>query len=74
MADLATLVLETQGLELAIRPGPAQEGSPARRCPDMTRTVAVTGYKPKVDLREGLRQTWAWYENRLASPLLETAS
>lgn len=71
MADLAALILETQGRNLRIVAGPTTPGSPARRCPDMTRTIGVTGYRPQVALRDGLRRTWHWYEDQLVSPLLE---
>jgi nucleoside-diphosphate-sugar epimerase len=33
----------------------------ARRCPDLTRLRALTGYRPKVGLAAGVRDTVEWY-------------
>lgn len=40
-------------------------GSPERRCPDISRAVKLTGYKPVVRLDEGIRNTFEWYRDRL---------
>ena len=37
------------------------EGSPSRRCPDMSNTNAMTNYINKVSIDEGLRFTYNWY-------------
>ena len=41
------------------RPAPA--GSVARRCPDIGRLRALTGFAPKVSLEAGVAETFAWY-------------
>ncbi len=74
MGALARLVLETLGRELEVVAGATTPGSPARRCPDMTKTLAATGYQPRVDLRQGLARTWNWYERHcFAAPLEQPA-
>ncbi len=66
--DLARRVVATLGRALEIEPGPDTPGSPARRCPDMTRTIDVTGHVPDVSLDEGLARTWDWYRDHVFAP------
>ena len=58
---LAQLIARVVGKDLEIVPLPATSGSPARRCPDMTKTFELTGYAPRVDLEEGIRRTYEAY-------------
>ena len=41
----------------------APAGSVARRCPDIGRLRALTGFVPKVSLEVGVRDTIAWYRD-----------
>jgi nucleoside-diphosphate-sugar epimerase len=54
---------------------PAQEtpGSPTRRCPDMKHTYALTGYRPAVTLKDGLKKTYDWYRENIFSGRSEGA-
>ena len=61
MGDLAKLVLRTAGTNPTINPAPAPSGAVARRCPDLSRLRALTGYEPAVPLEEGVRRTFDWY-------------
>jgi UDP-glucuronate decarboxylase len=61
IADLAKLVLRVTGTHAALEPSAAPPGSVARRCPDLTRLRALTGYQPAVALEEGVRRTVNWY-------------
>jgi UDP-glucose 4-epimerase len=61
IGELAQKVIETVGRRLTIVPKPATSGSPARRCPDMTKTAELTGYRSRISLEEGLSRTFAWY-------------
>lgn len=63
MRDLAERVAGTVGKPLTVEAGPDTPGSPIRRCPDMTRTVEVTGQVPGIGLDEGLRRTFHWYRD-----------
>ena len=49
---------------IIIKTTPIQEGSPKRRCPDITRLQKL-GYNPKIDLDDGLKLTVEWYKNKL---------
>jgi UDP-glucuronate decarboxylase len=61
MGELAALIAATVGKELEIVPRPATAGSPPRRCPDMTKTRALTGYEALVPLADGVARTHEWY-------------
>lgn len=63
IADLADLVLRVVGFAPELDRLPAPPGSVARRCPDLTKLRALTGYEPKVSLEEGVRRTHLWYRD-----------
>jgi len=63
--ELANEIISTVGKDLTIDPKPMTPGSPLRRCPDMTKTFTVTGYKPQINLNSGLRQTFDWYKTNV---------
>jgi nucleoside-diphosphate-sugar epimerase len=65
MRELAAMIVDIAGGDLEITDGPVTPGSPGRRCPDMTRTLEVTGYSPRVTLAEGLRRTFEWYRRNV---------
>lgn len=41
---------------------PTYPGSVSRRCPDITKAETQLGFKPKVNWKEGLKETIKWYE------------
>ena len=45
---------------------PDTPGSPSRRSPDITKLVGLAGFTPRVNLRDGIRQTYSWYKDRLS--------
>jgi nucleoside-diphosphate-sugar epimerase len=61
MLELAELVLEITGSasELVFEPLPADD--PRQRRPDISLAERVLGWRPRVDLREGLARTHDWY-------------
>jgi nucleoside-diphosphate-sugar epimerase len=61
IADLVALVLRTARFTPAIEARPAPAGSVARRCPDIARLRALTGFAPKVGLEAGVGETFEWY-------------
>ncbi|TDC72606.1 NAD-dependent epimerase/dehydratase family protein [Micromonospora sp. KC606] len=61
IGDLAKLVLSVAGVSPAIEATAAPPGSVARRCPDLSRLRALTGYEPAVSLEQGVRTTFSWY-------------
>jgi UDP-glucose 4-epimerase len=65
--DLATIVLKTVGKKLKIIPKPSTPGSPRRRCPDMSKTQALTQYQARVGLEQGIKLTYEWYKEHIYS-------
>jgi nucleoside-diphosphate-sugar epimerase len=61
MLELAELVLEItrSGSSLDFEPLPTDD--PKQRRPDITLAESVLGWRPEVDLREGLTRTHDWY-------------
>jgi UDP-glucuronate decarboxylase len=64
IADLAKLILRLAEFSPEIRTAPPPPGAVARRCPDLTRLRALTGFEPAVPLEEGVRRTFEWYRDR----------
>jgi nucleoside-diphosphate-sugar epimerase len=62
IADLAELILRLADFKPTLENRPAPPGSVGRRCPDLAKLRALTGYEPAVSLEDGLRHTVAWYE------------
>lgn len=63
IGELAELVIATVGKALTVVPRPPTPGSPVRRCPDMSMTTTLTGFKAAVDLETGVRRTYDWYRS-----------
>jgi len=59
--DLARLVLKMAHIAPVLERLPAPAGSVARRCPDLSRLRALTGFSPKVSLETGVGKTFEWY-------------
>jgi UDP-glucuronate decarboxylase len=64
VADLLTLILKIAKFSPRLDPAPAPPGSVERRCPDLTRLRALTGFTPKISLEHGVRETFDWYRAR----------
>jgi UDP-glucuronate decarboxylase len=61
--DVARLILRAARFDPDLDRVPAPAGSVARRCPDIARLRALTGFVPKVALEAGVRETFAWYRD-----------
>jgi dTDP-glucose 4,6-dehydratase len=59
--ELAQQVLEVTGSSSAIVHEPLPVDDPVRRRPDITLATDVLGWRPEVDLREGLARTYEWF-------------
>lgn len=59
---LVQLVADCCGVTLEPVAGPAPEGAPTRRCPNIGKLRAL-GYQPQIALEEGLKRTVAWYRD-----------
>ncbi len=60
IADLAELIREIVGFTGTIRFDPSRPEGPPRKRID-SRRLQRLGWQPRIDLREGLAQTYAWY-------------
>lgn len=65
IGDLARVILDTVGRSNPIEPLPDTPGSPHRRAPDMSKAIAATGYRSRIDLPTGVRRTYAWYRDNV---------
>jgi len=65
--ELAELVLEITGSKSRIISAPLPEDDPTRRQPDISRAREHLGWEPKVQLREGLEKTIAYFDALLGS-------
>ncbi len=60
--DFARLVLEITGSQSTISYKPLPEDDPRVRRPDISRAKKYLKWQAKVELREGLKKTLAWFE------------
>lgn len=74
IGELARLIVGVVGKELEIVPGPTTPGSPERRCPDMSRTAELTGYRSRVSLEDGIGRTYDAYRLRVFEPAAVTGA
>jgi len=65
IGDLARIIVSATGRKLNLIAEPAVAGSPSRRCPDMSKTIRVTGYTPSVGVEQGVRLTFDWYKQNV---------
>ncbi len=72
--ELAELVIELTGSKSRIVARPLPQDDPRQRQPDITRVRELVGWEPKVQLREGLGATIAWFEKLLSSPDAESVT
>jgi nucleoside-diphosphate-sugar epimerase len=63
--QLVLTIAEILGCTVTLAEQPDTPGSPARRCPDMSKLKAVTGFEARVPLADGIRRTFAWYNDKL---------
>ncbi len=64
--ELAELVKELTGTKSQIEFKPLPTDDPKRRLPDITKAKTLLDWTPKVEIRDGLTQTIAWYKEQLA--------
>jgi dTDP-glucose 4,6-dehydratase len=69
--QLAELVLEVTGSSSGIEERPLPVDDPQVRQPDITRAREMLGWEPKVELREGLEKTIAYFRELLEKGKLE---
>ncbi|HET7586014.1 MAG TPA: UDP-glucuronic acid decarboxylase family protein [Gemmatimonadaceae bacterium] len=69
--QLAEIVLELTGSSSSIAHRPLPVDDPKVRQPDITRARAMLGWEPTVELREGVRETIAYFRSLLGSDRMQ---
>jgi dTDP-glucose 4,6-dehydratase/UDP-glucose 4-epimerase len=62
IAELVSLIGAHYNRDVKLQPGVLPQGSPPRRCPDISKIRAL-GYEPKVKLTDGLGPVLDWYRD-----------
>jgi UDP-glucuronate decarboxylase len=65
--QLAEAVIALTGASAKIVHRPLPDDDPKQRCPDISRAQELLGWAPRVQLREGLTKTIAYFERLLSS-------
>lgn len=65
--EFARLIIELSGTASNIVHAPLPEDDPRQRRPDITRARAILDWQPGVDIRDGLRETLAYFRTQLAA-------
>ncbi|MDP1026460.1 SDR family oxidoreductase [Sphingomonas sp. KR1UV-12] len=66
VGELAEQVVALSGARTPLVHRPLPQDDPRRRRPDISRAQAELGWRPTVDLAEGLATTYAWFAQELA--------
>ena len=69
---LAERIIALVGSDSTIRHGPPVTDDPQRRCPDISRANALLGWRPTVDLDDGLQDTIQWFAAQRETALVPT--
>jgi nucleoside-diphosphate-sugar epimerase len=64
--DIAAIVCQAVGVELAVERHPAAPDDPQRRRPDLQRATAMLGRLPRTPLATGIARTVAWWRAKTA--------
>jgi nucleoside-diphosphate-sugar epimerase len=65
--QIAEVIIEMTGSKSKIVYKPLPEDDPKVRKPDITRARSLLGWEPRVDLREGLASTIAYFRTKVPS-------
>jgi UDP-glucose 4-epimerase len=66
LRELLTLVESVSGRPIAVEEHPPRVGDVRDSLAGLERAAQVLGYRPTVDLRDGLARTWAWFREAAA--------
>ena len=67
IGDLAQKIINLIGKDVVINPLPTTQGSPERRCPNISKLKKATSYIKKNSLDKGLQNTFDWYNENVFS-------
>jgi UDP-glucuronate decarboxylase len=62
--ELAKKIMELARSSSKLTFHPLPKDDPKRRCPDTSKIEELLGWKPKVDLEEGLKKTITWFSSK----------
>jgi nucleoside-diphosphate-sugar epimerase len=65
--ELAESIVKVVDKPLDLISQPETPSSPSRRCPDMTKSLGLTGYRSRFTLMQGLKLTYHWYQDTVFS-------
>jgi dTDP-glucose 4,6-dehydratase len=65
--ECAKAVLEVTGSKSELRFEALPVDDPTRRCPDITKARALLGWEPQITLKEGLRKSLAFFQDKAAA-------
>ncbi len=65
MLEFAEAISEVMSRQFAIKHLESRPDDPRRRCPDIGRAQSILGWTPKVDLKEGLKQTLEYFKSEM---------
>jgi UDP-glucuronate decarboxylase len=68
IAEVADLIISLVGSRSKIEFRPLPQDDPRQRCPDITRAKELLHWMPKVQLKDGLSRTIAYFDGLLSSP------
>ena len=66
--ELIKIISKVIGKKINIINKEIQTGSTLRRCPDITKLQAL-GFVPKIEIEDGIRQTFLWYSKNTSNKL-----
>jgi UDP-glucuronate decarboxylase len=64
IVDLANKIKEITQCSSSLEFHPLPKDDPKRRCPDIRKVEALTGWKPNVSFEEGLKRTISWFSSK----------
>lgn len=70
MLELAQTIIELTGSKSNLVFMPLPQDDPKQRKPDISQAQEVLGWEPKINLREGLSKTIAYFEKQIKNSLL----
>jgi GDP-D-mannose 3',5'-epimerase len=70
ISQIAEKIVALSGKIIPIKYDPSSYVGPISRIPDISK-IRSLGWRPKVDLDEGLKRTYAWVEKRMAENQIE---
>ena len=65
--ELALKIIKLISSRVEVRPKQNNNGSPHRRCPDISKLKSIVKYKQRFSLEEGLAKTFEWYKTNVFS-------